>query len=154
MDRLAPEDIQAIVAGMANNRELITGIVDQLKEAIQLPPPSPPTSSSQPTITGDQQLNQTANVNQPPPPAAHGSQSSSHQTDRALPQEEVPPDQLPRSSHQDPPLPTQGSLANIMFPPSPGPNFTGYPLVLYSRVPFPLSKSESDSLPSPQFFPV
>ena len=39
MDRLSPEDLQAIVTGVATNQELISGIVSQLKDAIQVPQP-------------------------------------------------------------------------------------------------------------------
>lgn len=42
MDRLAPDDVQAVVSGMASNRQLIVGIIEQLKEALQLPPKTLP----------------------------------------------------------------------------------------------------------------
>ena len=47
MDRLAPEDIQTIVTQVMSNQELISGMVSQLKDALQPSPPAP---------------------NQPPPP--------------------------------------------------------------------------------------
>ena len=37
MERLAPEDVQAIIAGIASNRQLIQGISEQVKEAIRQP---------------------------------------------------------------------------------------------------------------------
>ena len=37
MERLSLEDLQAIVTGVADNRELISGIVSQLRDALQAP---------------------------------------------------------------------------------------------------------------------
>ena len=54
-DRLAPEDIEAIVSGVASNRQLMAGIVEQLKEALQ---PAPPT-----TTTGQEPSSQPARAN-------------------------------------------------------------------------------------------
>ena len=42
MDWLAPEDIQTIVGQVTSNQELISGIVSQLKDALQLSPPNQP----------------------------------------------------------------------------------------------------------------
>ena len=62
MDRLAPEDVQAIVSGVVNNPQLEAGIAAQLKEAIQPPAPvvtptvtDPPTA---PLTDGTQQSGQ------------------------------------------------------------------------------------------------
>ena len=62
MDRLAPEDVQAIVSGVVNNPQLVAGIAAQLKEAIQPPAPvvtptvtDPPTA---PLTDGTQQSGQ------------------------------------------------------------------------------------------------
>ena len=70
MQRLSPEDLQAIVTGVATNRELITGIAAQLKDMIQtgmpgqqqshqstttLPPLVTTQSDQQQTLTGSQQ---------------------------------------------------------------------------------------------------
>ena len=43
MERLAQEDIQAIISGVATNPQLVSGIVAQLREAIQPPTPTVPT---------------------------------------------------------------------------------------------------------------
>ena len=56
-DRLAPEDIEAIVSGVASNRQLMAGIVEQLKEALQ---PAPPT-----TTTGQEPSSQPARQDLP-----------------------------------------------------------------------------------------
>ena len=76
MDRLAPEDVQAIVSGVVNNPQLVAGIAAQLKEAIQ--PPAPvvtPTVTDSPTAPltdGTQQSGQQPPQQDPPLPLPQG----------------------------------------------------------------------------------
>ena len=76
MDRLAPEDVQAIVSGVVNNPQLVAGIAAQLKEAIQPPAPvvtptvtDPPTA---PLTDGTQQSGQQPPQQDPPLPLPQG----------------------------------------------------------------------------------
>ena len=66
MERLAPEDVQAIIAGVASNRQFIQGIAEQVKEAIQLPTPS--SANSSPSEEGVQQSGSQPGQQQSPLP--------------------------------------------------------------------------------------
>ena len=48
MDRVAPKDIQGIVSGVGSNRQLMAGVVEQLKEVLQPPPPATATGGNIP----------------------------------------------------------------------------------------------------------
>ena len=109
MDRLAPEDLQAIVSGVASNRYLITEIVAQLKKALQPTPPAThtqeghqmhqPGDSAQPSTLG------ASDLFLPPTPATQ----DNHRGHPPMGQEElVAASSQSRSNQLNPPLPTQG----------------------------------------------
>ena len=66
MNRLAPEDIEAIVSGVAGNRQFIEGIVAQVKEAVQPPARQPLASSSEGSSTDPPQQDHPLQQDQPP----------------------------------------------------------------------------------------
>ena len=66
MERLAPEDIQAIIIGVASNRQFIQGIAEQVKEAIRLPTSSSTATSL--TEEGVQQSGSQPGQQRPPLP--------------------------------------------------------------------------------------
>ena len=71
MERLAQEDIQAIISGVATNPQLVSGIVAQLREAIQPPTPTVPTPGTgtvPPTVETRQPEQQASQQNPPLPP--------------------------------------------------------------------------------------
>ena len=74
MERLAPKNVQAIIAGVASNRQLIQGIVEQVKEAILQPTPSR-VSSSRPAEEGAQQASSQVVQQLPPLPTQVGHKS-------------------------------------------------------------------------------
>ena len=75
MERLVLEDVQAIIAGVASNRQLIQGIAEQVKEAIQQPTPSN-ASISRPAEEGAQQTSSQVVQQQPPLPTQGWSRES------------------------------------------------------------------------------
>ena len=110
MDRLAPEDVQAIVSGVASNPQLVAGIVAQLKEAIQPSAPTPSITNPQisPPTDGTQQSGQQPPQQDPPLPQTQGLLSYLDNYS-CLPGIEYPNHRLPRlccsvSSHGHVPL--------------------------------------------------
>ena len=115
MEHLSPEDLQAIVTGVASNRELISGIVSQLRDALQTPPS--PASQQTPATMNVGQLQSPDNSNHHSGgntlshPGRHNSPVSNQPTTLPtveippVPQEELPPNHQPGSSHQEPPVP-------------------------------------------------
>ena len=119
MVSLTPEDIQAIISGVANNQDLIAGVVSQLKKTVNSPlPPVQPTSES----AGGSQMNP-ASLSRPGEgqepsqqvPIMGGGQSLNFQllsTHSMRQLNEGSTDQLLHSSSQEPPLSTQGWLVS------------------------------------------
>lgn len=113
MQRLSPEDLQAIVTGVATNPELIAGIAAQLRQTgtsgqqqsyqqntSTTLPPAHSQGAQQETPTRSQQQTETTSIQE------------SHQLGtQARPQGAGPSSQQLHSNPQELPLPTQGWLS-------------------------------------------
>ena len=109
MERLAPEDIQSIVADVTSNRDLISTIVTQLRETIQSSSPATQVPAYTPTNVAQHVSDQVTVEDQHPAQTTGGSQNTSHQADPSAASQSGQQDPSSvQHSQQEVPLPSRG----------------------------------------------